>query len=192
MEEDTVPGLLRIEEVNQRIAKEGLFFRDYERDFESKRLKEYCMFLNEDLEDCVIPSGEGGIDLSIRNLRRDRNKHLVEEHARQYWKRCCERFLYGPEWECINRRPRPSHLGLGQGVIVSLDPYEDYQMKLQLRSSDKRDQGKAIQMRPLTKEEENELRELPFISGATDMREEWPPIDISSLSKTRRSDTKTL
>jgi hypothetical protein len=30
MEEDRVPGLIRIEDVNARIAKEGLFFRDYD------------------------------------------------------------------------------------------------------------------------------------------------------------------
>ena len=36
MEEDRVPGLIRIEEVNQRIASEGLFFRDYDQEFESK------------------------------------------------------------------------------------------------------------------------------------------------------------
>ena len=97
MEEDRVPGLIRIEEVNQRIASEGLFFRDYEQEFESKQLGQLHMFLNDDLEDCVRPLNEGDIDQSIRNLRRDPNKWLVEEHARQYWKRVCERFNYGSE-----------------------------------------------------------------------------------------------
>ena len=36
MEEDRVPGLIRIEEVNARIAAEGMFFRDYDQDFYSK------------------------------------------------------------------------------------------------------------------------------------------------------------
>jgi hypothetical protein len=82
MEEDRVPGLIRIEEVNARIAKEGLFFRDYDMDFESKQLGQYCMFQNDDLEDCVKPLYESEIDQSIRHLRRDPNKHLVEQHAR--------------------------------------------------------------------------------------------------------------
>lgn len=82
MEEDRVPSLLRIEEVNERIAKEGVFFRDYDRDLESKHLAYYCMFLNEDLEDCVRPLSEAEIDQSLRNLRRDKGKHLVEEKAR--------------------------------------------------------------------------------------------------------------
>ena len=62
MEEDRVPSLLRIEEVNERIEKEGVFFRDYDRELESKQLAHYCMFLNEDLEECVRPLSLADID----------------------------------------------------------------------------------------------------------------------------------
>jgi hypothetical protein len=134
MEESYVPGLHRIEEVNARMEKEGMFFRDYDADFENKQLGQYAMFHNIDLEDCVRPLSEAHIDQSIRNLRRDRNKDLVEQHARQYWQKCCERFLYGSEEECINRQPRPSHTGLGLSTLISLCPYEDWAIKQRMQA----------------------------------------------------------
>jgi hypothetical protein len=38
LEEDRVPGLRSIEEVNMKFDETGLFFRDYDRDYHHKRL----------------------------------------------------------------------------------------------------------------------------------------------------------
>ena len=46
MEEDRVPSLARIEEVNEKLNKEGLFFRDYDREYSQKNLDKFQMFLN--------------------------------------------------------------------------------------------------------------------------------------------------
>lgn len=46
MEEDRVPGLSRIEDVNLRLEAEGVFFRDYEREYYSKNLDKLHIFLN--------------------------------------------------------------------------------------------------------------------------------------------------
>ena len=46
MEEDRVPGLSRIEEVNEKLKKEGIFFRDYDREYYKKNLDKLHMFLN--------------------------------------------------------------------------------------------------------------------------------------------------
>ena len=46
MEEDRVPSLARIEEVNDKLDKEGIFFRDYDREYYKKNLDKLQMFLN--------------------------------------------------------------------------------------------------------------------------------------------------
>lgn len=55
MEEDRVPSLSRIEEVNEKLDKEGIFFRDYDREYYHKSLDKLHLFLNQDLEDCFVP-----------------------------------------------------------------------------------------------------------------------------------------
>ena len=77
MEEDRVPGLSRIEEVNEKLTKEGIFFRDYDREYMKKDLDKLHMFLNQDLEDCLIPQNNLEMDCSMLNLRNDPNKHMV-------------------------------------------------------------------------------------------------------------------
>ena len=46
MEEDRVPGISRIEEVNEKLSKEGIFFRDYDREYYRKNLDKLLLFLN--------------------------------------------------------------------------------------------------------------------------------------------------
>ena len=75
-EEDRVPGIRSIEEVNDKFQRMGLFFRDYESEYHAKHLGPYTMFNNEDLEDCIRPYSAGELDPSIINLRGDPHKHI--------------------------------------------------------------------------------------------------------------------
>lgn len=45
-EEERTPGLLRIEEVNAKMRREGIFFRDYDREYVRKNLDKLTLFLN--------------------------------------------------------------------------------------------------------------------------------------------------
>lgn len=54
-EEDRVPGIRSIEEVNEKFDEIGMFFRDYDQEYHAKKLGPYTMFKNEDLEDCIRP-----------------------------------------------------------------------------------------------------------------------------------------
>lgn len=76
LEEDRVPGLRSIEEVNHKFEDIGLFFRDYDREYHAKKLCTYTIFKNEDLEDCVVPFSVTDIDPSIVNLKNDPHKHI--------------------------------------------------------------------------------------------------------------------
>jgi hypothetical protein len=46
MEEDRVPGMSRIEEVNDKLVSEGVFFRNYDREYVHKNLDKLHLFLN--------------------------------------------------------------------------------------------------------------------------------------------------
>lgn len=54
-DEERVPGIRSIEEVNDKFAELGLFFRDYDLELHTKNLAYFTMFRNEDLDDCVRP-----------------------------------------------------------------------------------------------------------------------------------------
>ena len=103
--------LCRIEEVNERIEAEGMFFRDYDQDYHLKHLAPYHIFQNSDLDDCVRPLSARDIEVSIRNLRNDPNKEMVAYEARDYWFKACAKQEHGGThsfWYSTKRKPRPS------------------------------------------------------------------------------------
>ncbi len=61
-EEERVPGLRSIEEVNLKFDEKGMFFRDYDDDYHQKRLGYFTMFPNIDLDDVIIPRSKQEID----------------------------------------------------------------------------------------------------------------------------------
>lgn len=70
-----MPSVRSIEEVNGKFESMGMFFRDYDSEFQAKRLHEFSLFPNEDLEDCIRPLSTAEIDPSIINLKNDPHKH---------------------------------------------------------------------------------------------------------------------
>lgn len=77
MEEDRVPSLIRIEEVNEKVANTGLLYRDYNREHKTRNLEGLMLYQNMDLVDCVVPRDNLDIDCSMLNLRNDPNKHMI-------------------------------------------------------------------------------------------------------------------
>ena len=76
-EEDRMPTVRTVEDINNKFESVGMFFRDYESEYQAKRLGDFNLFMNEDLEDCIRPLSTAEIDPSIINLRNDPHKHVI-------------------------------------------------------------------------------------------------------------------
>ena len=124
-EEMRVPGLGRIEQASERAEKEGLLWREFDSDFNDKKLHQLQVFANLDLEDCIIPDGPKDIDQSIHNLRRDIRKTSVGLEGFRQWSQQT-RDLDEDKWYTDDRPPkhRPN-----DNIIFSLDREEDDEIK---------------------------------------------------------------
>ena len=128
MEEDRVPSLSRIEEVNHKMSKEGIFFRDYDREYYKKNLDKLHMFLNQDLEDCLVPQDNLEMDCSLLNLRNDPNKFMVGSATKLAFGRLDASWTTQPatgENYMIPRR----RFYQRRCMLFSLDALEDVEMK---------------------------------------------------------------
>ncbi len=72
-----MPTVRTVEDINNKFESVGMFFRDYESEYQAKRLGDFNLFMNEDLEDCIRPLSTAEIDPSIINLRNDPHKHVI-------------------------------------------------------------------------------------------------------------------
>jgi len=80
-----VPNLQRISEVNEKVLKEGIVYRNYDEEYHSKNLGGLSLFCSTDLEDCVRPVERDEIDQSIYILRKDLTKQQVSYIPPETW-----------------------------------------------------------------------------------------------------------
>ena len=122
-----MPSLARIEEVNDKLSKEGVFFRDYDREYNRKNLDKYQLFLNQDLEDCFVPQCSLDYDCSLLNLRNDPNKHMVGSATKVAFGKLDSGWTSTPATGENYMIPRKRFSR--RVMLYSLDPLEDVELK---------------------------------------------------------------